>query len=93
MTRKRSATDPAQVHAAPVCPKYTSDGCAACTKETWLEGLKNCGFCHDPDKQGCLDGTEGGPWDNGKCENWEWYDRGVPGGKVGKREAVLFSLV
>jgi hypothetical protein len=68
--------------AAPACPAYTADGCATCTTKTWLDGFKHCGFCHDAGNQGCLDGSEGGPFESGKCQDWEWYDGGVPGGKV-----------
>ncbi len=63
------------------CPEYTKDGCASCTKETWLDGLKHCGFCHDARGPGCMDGSESGPFD-GSCANWEWYGSGgAPGGK------------
>ncbi len=64
------------------CPQFTSDGCAKCTTEKWLDGLKYCGFCHDADNLGCRDGGEGGPFDGPACVNWEWYDGGVKGGKV-----------
>ena len=69
-----------QVALCDVCPEYSKNGCGGCVDQTWLDGIKHCGWCND--KSGaCMDGGSDGPF-AASCTNWEWYGSGgAPGGQ------------